>query len=208
VDRERLVGEVFMGHMDPASGGLVPPGMPGHSPGIALPYDPQQARQLLAQAGYPDGQEFPGLELEGAPWSEHLAEYLISQWRHHLNVEVSYVATEWKEHIERKHLNDLTFGGWAADYPDPDNFLRICVRGGLPNWHNESYDRLLDRAQRSTNQVDRMRLYQAADKILIEEVAIMPLLYERSHVLLKPWVKVSGGSFNIFYLKNIIIEPH
>ncbi len=204
VDRERLVGEILAGLSDPASGGFVPPGMPGHSPGIALPYDPQQARQLLAQAGYPDGQGFPKLHLKISPWRKNTADYLIAQWRQNLNVEVG----EGKEYFEKKHSNDLIFGGWVADYPDPDNFLRVCVQRNMPHWRNETYERLLEDASRSRDQNTRIRLYQAADKILIEEAVIMPTYYMRRHALVKPWVKFPGLEHIYLLLKKVIIEPH
>ena len=60
-DREALV-KAARPDCFPATGGFVPPGMPGHSPGIGLPYDPGQARRLLAEAGYPGGQGFPVVE--------------------------------------------------------------------------------------------------------------------------------------------------
>jgi len=61
-DRERLADVAMRGYVSPATGGFVPPGMPGHSPGTGLPYDPEGARHLLAEAGYPGGLGFPVVE--------------------------------------------------------------------------------------------------------------------------------------------------
>jgi ABC-type oligopeptide transport system substrate-binding subunit len=207
VDRDRLVGEVLGGRYHPASGGLVPPGMPGHSPGIGLPYDPEKARQLLAQAGYPSAQGFPMIQLELWRKFEMAAEYLSDQWRQNLGVEVEIDSLGWLEYLKKKHSTDLVFRAWGADYLDPDNFLRVCVQYYIPSWRNEPYRRLLENASRSTHQKERMRLYQAADKILIEEAAIMPLKYGRWHGLVKPWVKVSN-SYGTDYYKYVILEPH
>jgi oligopeptide transport system substrate-binding protein len=206
VDREKLADEVLKGVLYPASGGLVPPGMPGHSPGIALPYDPEQARQLLAQAGYPDGRGFPGRELV-YNHSSNIIEYLKDQWFHNLNVEV---AAEKRETVTleggSKHI---FFMGWSPDYPDPDSFLRVCVRSRVPHWRNETYERLLEGARRTSNQGERISLYQAADKILIEEGAIMPLTYYRYHLLVKPWVKIPAGWSGLWIQKkDVILEPH
>jgi oligopeptide transport system substrate-binding protein len=98
--------------------------------------------------------------------------------------------------------------GWTPDYPDPDSFLRVCVRAHVPYWRNETYNRLLEGARRTSNQGDRIALYQAADKILIEDAVIMPITYFREHRLVKPWVKLPGGGLDFRNLKAVIIEPH
>jgi oligopeptide transport system substrate-binding protein len=210
VDRERLAGEILAGHLDPATGGFLPPSIPGHSPGIALPYDPDQARQLLAQAGYPDGQGLSNLEIGVWP-SHHVidVEFLIAQWSHNLNVEVAIDIIELKEYLEKEHSTHLIYRGWVADCPDPDNFLRVGLRRlNFPQWRNETYERLLEDAQRTLSQGDRIPLYQAADKILIEEAVIMPLLYRRVHWLVKPWVKIPAVRPGSWFLKDVILEPH
>jgi oligopeptide transport system substrate-binding protein len=207
VDRERLADEVMGGFLYPATGGFVPPGIPGHSPGIGLPYDPVQARQLLTQAGYPDGRNFPNLELAWfaeTNWIEHLA----AEWLDNLNVEVTFKKIDRADFFQNIRKWNLTFTGWVADHPDPDNFLRVGFRSRPPYWRNEVYERLLEEAQRSSKLNDRIRLYQKADKILIEEAAIMPITYIRWHRLVKPWVKMPAESLSSWTFKDIIIEPH
>jgi oligopeptide transport system substrate-binding protein len=207
VDREKLADEVLGGYHYPATGGLVPPGIPGHSPGIVLPYDPDQARQLLVQAGYPDGRGFSILELVYWRYPSVL-EYLKAQWSHNLNVDVTTEIMEYTKLIKEPRSRKLLCGGFLSDYPDPDSFLRICVRRYVPHWRNESYERLLEDARRTSNQGDRVPLYQAADKILMEEAVIMPITYFRSHRLVKPWVKIPGWLLSSMSLKDVIIKPH
>ncbi len=98
--------------------------------------------------------------------------------------------------------------GWNAGSPDPDYFLRVGVRSLLPHWRNDKYSRLLKEAQHTLDQGDRIRLYQEADKILIEDAVVMPIAYNKEHFLSKPWVKLRGGGTGLRSFKDVIIEPH
>jgi oligopeptide transport system substrate-binding protein len=206
VDRERLADEVWDGFLNPANGGYVPPTIPGHSPGISLPYDPIQARQLMTQAGYPDGQGFPTFEI--AYPRGIILEPLVAQWLVNLNVEVAIEITDWETVVRGVISRDIFVMGWSADYPDPDCFLNVGIRSLLPHWRNDKYSQLLEEAQRTVDQGDRIRLYQAADKILIEDAVVMPIAYSMFHQLCKPWVKLPAGGPDFWYFKDIIIEPH
>jgi oligopeptide transport system substrate-binding protein len=208
VDRERLANEVLEGLPDPGTGGFVPPTIPGHSPGIGLPYDPAQARQLMEQAGYPDGQ---GLITDEIVWQEpfkNVHEYMQSQWMGNLNVEVTVKITDWENIIGTYQSSNIFIMGWGADYPDPDSFLRVGVRAHLPRWCNDKYNQLLEEAQRALDQPERMRLYQEADKILIEEAVVIPIIYANFPFLVKPWVKLPFSRLEESDFKDVIIEPH
>jgi ABC-type transport system substrate-binding protein len=91
IDRGTLADVVLVlrGYESPATGGLVPPGMPGHSPGIGLPYDPEGARRVLAEAGYPSGRSFPDVDMQAPQGGEYECEYLQAQWWKNLGVEIS-----------------------------------------------------------------------------------------------------------------------
>jgi ABC-type oligopeptide transport system substrate-binding subunit len=99
--------------------------------------------------------------------------------------------------------------GWAADYPDPDSFLRVCTWRQTAGWFNERYEQLVDQARRRSGTAERMAMYREAEQILIDEAAIVPLFYSRHHVLLKPWVKYYPlAPVGVLLLKNVLIEPH
>ncbi len=211
LDRETLADVAMKGDVFPATGGFVPPGMPGHSAGIALPYDPERARELLAEAGYPGGRGFPIVDALAFHGTEPAVEYLQAQWRESLGIEIIWEIMEWGMYLDRldREPPHTCLAGWMADYPDPDNFLRVSPIRRYTGWQNKAYDSLVEEARRATDQEERMRLYQQADRILVEEAAIMPLTYRRYHLLVKPWVKKSPTSpMKVWFWKDVIIEPH
>ncbi|NIV21458.1 MAG: hypothetical protein GWN54_12980, partial [Gammaproteobacteria bacterium] len=100
VDRETLAGVTMGGYVSPASGGLVPPGMPAHSPGIGLPYSPERARDLLAEAGYPGGRGFPIVDFVTATGNHALGKHLHTQWQENLGVELHWREMDWAEFVD------------------------------------------------------------------------------------------------------------
>jgi oligopeptide transport system substrate-binding protein len=211
-DRETVANVVLGGYVFPATGGFIPPGMPGHSPGIALPCDPEEARQLLAEAGYPEGRGFPVLEMRssGVSWQGEESG-LQTQWRENLGVETSWQVvhtTDWDACAESDP--PLLFRlGWLPEYPDPDSFLRVCPGPDNAEWQNDRYEALVEKARRITDQEVRMNLYRQADRILIEEAVLMPIYYGRTNLLVKPWVTRHPVSMiGEWFWKDVIMEPH
>jgi len=211
-NREKIADITLGGYYSPATGGFVPPGIPGHSPKIGFPFDPEQALILLAEAGYPGGRGFPPLEAWVPRRPQHIsvADELQSQWREHLGVEIVWEVMDWGDYLEmlraeRPHMWTL---GWSADYPDPDNFLRTSELTSL-GWQNETFNKLVESARRVADQAERMSMYQQADMILIEEAAVLPLIYGHYLVLVKPWVrKFPISPIRGTFWKDVIIEPH
>jgi oligopeptide transport system substrate-binding protein len=212
-DKETLADVVLRGRDSPATGGFIPPGMPGHSAEIGLPYDPDRARQFLAEAGYPGGRGFPVIDLLTRRVHQSQSEYLQAQWRENLKVEVKIIweTMEYGRLRERLHREppSMYLHGWIADYPDPDNFLRISTSQHWARWQNEAYERLVEKARRAMDQEERIELYRQADRVLVEEAAIMPLYHSWQHLLVKPWVRMYPTSaLKSWFWKDVIIELH
>ena len=212
-DRERLTAIFLQGLSFPASGGFIPPGMPGHVAGIALPYNPERARRLLAEAGYGEqGAILPVEFLMGENYANFkINEYLSRQWQETLGLEIKLVQLPWPRYLERLQAAPPAIHSmaWTADFPDPNNFLGQSSFRKYTGWHNEAYGHLIQQARQTLDQKERMVLYRQAEDILVEETPILPINYGRLSMLIKPWVRRFPCSpLKFWYWKDVVIEPH
>lgn len=210
LNKDELAYLAMRGYVDPASGGFVPPGMPGHSPGVSFPYDPQRARRLLAAAGYPGGRGFPPLEALNRPEHEPLARFCQHAWHTVLDIDVPWQTVPLPDLFARVEQGtlDLAIGLWVADYPDPDCYLRVCVEMDTPDWHNTLYRQLTQTARRATDQTERLALYRVAERMLAVDVPIITLAYGRVHLLVRSWVRgYQLSTMKGQFWKDIVLMP-
>jgi len=186
--------------------------MPGHTEGIALAYDPKKARRLLAEGGYPGGRGFPTIKcwlMSVEPLNQ--IRYLQEQLLENLGIEVELHALSHNEMVYRlqSELPRMWVIGWLASYPDPHDFLGPRSWNSQVGWKNDDYKRLIAEARSLLDQSRRLQLYQQADRILIQQAAIVPIIYDRWRQLLKPWVRrfPTSGMKN-WHWKDVIIEAH
>jgi oligopeptide transport system substrate-binding protein len=195
-----------------SSGGLVPPGMPGHSPELGLSFNLPLARSLLSEAGFPQGRGFPILKF-GFGVKHGGMEEIFRQLHEHLGIRCEYIETTGE--LEPGIISDLNLilTSWVADYPDPNNFLsQSNVINNLRDagWKHSHYDQLIEQARKSMDQVQRMACYREADRILVDdETLIMPLASGRRWGvdLIQPWVSGwESGASTIMHYKYLRLE--
>lgn len=173
-DRETLVEKVTKGGQVPATSMV--PDMAGY-PGIeGNGMDVERARELLAEAGYPDGEGFPVFEILYNTSEAHkkVAEYMQEQWAENLNIECDLVNQEWSTYLSTRRQGDFQVAraGWIGDYQDPNTFLDMFLSGAAMNggdYENERYDELIQQASQMPAGEDRFEVLQEAESIFIEQ---------------------------------------
>ncbi len=181
IDRHRIVTYVLYGRGIPAHHGVLPPSMPGFdSTIVGYRYDPDRARELLAQAGFPNGKGCPPLllQLGNNPRTASVAEAIQQQWRE-IGIHVELRQVDFPQHLAMVRNGDLAMWrtSWIGDYPDPENFLALFVTSNrapngpnttqisdpeLDQWYSEALSPKLSFAERS----DR---YHRMERRIIEE---------------------------------------
>lgn len=193
--------KILQGGMTPATS-WIPPGMLAHNPKIGLAYNPEAARRLLAEAGYADGKGLPPIVLGYNTQEDHklVAEAVQAMWQKTLNVVVKIENQEWKVYLKKLQTDPFVVhrAGWGADYPDPDNFMKLFTANSGNNhgrWKNGQYDRLLDLAASEPDDAKRIQLYDQAQRLLTEtDAAIAPLFWRSEATLLSP--RFTGLEYN------------
>jgi oligopeptide transport system substrate-binding protein len=194
VDRQLLVDRVAQGGQTPATG-FTPAGLDDYQALDRVQFNPERARQLLAEAGFPGGRGFPRKEILINTSEAHrkIAEAIQAMWRQHLGIDVGIYNQEWKVYLDsQSNLDyDISRAGWIADYPHPMTFLEIFTTGNGNNdtgWSNANYDTLIRQAQAGSPE-ERLRLMRQAETILMTELPVVPIYWYTRTYLLDPRVQ-------------------
>jgi oligopeptide transport system substrate-binding protein len=194
IDRETLVKFVTRAGEIPAYH-IVPPDVAGYTSQHRLKTDIAEAKRLLAEAGYPDGKGLPKIELLYNTLEKHkiIGEALQQMWKKNLGVTVTLYNQEWKVYLDAQKSGNFQFqrAGWIADYVDPHVFLDLWRTGGGNNntgWGKPEYDQLLTESLNAKTEESRYAIYQQMEKMLIDELPILPLYFYTHARLIAPKV--------------------
>jgi len=196
IDRESLTRNIVKAGETPAYA-ITPPGTISYQPPQEFTFDPKAARQLLADAGYPNGENFPSIEILYNTNEAHkkIAVAIQQMWKKHLNIDIQLLNQEWKVYLASESAGQyqVSRAGWIGDYVDPNNFLDMFLCGGGNNrtgWCNEEYDRLiLEVAPAMKSHEERLAIFSKAEKMLLDAMPVLPIYIYASKRLIDPSVK-------------------
>ncbi len=198
-DRQKYLDVVMLGKALPAEG-LYPPALPGYDINLeGLPYDPEQARELLAESKYGGPENLPTIVFTTSGYGSYVdaeAAALAQMWKQNLGVEITVENLQpdvYFEEINAGHHGQLVSNGWCADYPDPQNFADVLFHTDAEmnqsNYSNPELDQLLEEARVEKDINKRIEMYQEAERIIINDAPALFLMHDIDYVLVKPRVK-------------------
>ena len=215
IDRDGIIKGLYDGAGFPLNG-IVTPGVGGYNPDLPkLEYNPEKAKELLAEAGYPNGEGMPPVDITAtAPWKDELA-YYANVLGSTLGMKVNVNVMERGAFIRGMNAGELAFfpWGWTSGYPDASYYLDQMWTSTSPfnrgRWKNEKYDALVQEALATVDQEKRYALYHQAEQIFIDEMGAAPLPMVAVVALVKPYVlntEITKYSFFDTFQKTEILD--
>ncbi len=215
IDRKKLTDYVLGGSYKPYHG-FVPDGLAGYESRQKELFNPEKARKLLAEAGYPNGEGMPVLKFKYDTKEIHrlVAQAVQQMWKENLNVQFEMVNVEWKIYLDdlNSHNFELTRWGWIGDFLDPFTFheLMLSTSGNNhTNWSSLEYDRLVNTANRQADAQKRLDMLAEAEQIVMDAQAVIPMFLYTKTYMHKPYVKGFYADYQDHHLwKHMYIETN
>ena len=214
IDRHAIAETITRAGEEPAYC-LTPPNTAGYTCRGKITEDVAAARRLLTEAGYPDGKNFPTVEVLFNTLQSHkaIAEAFQAMWKKNLNINIVLHNEEWKVYLDSMRRTNYDIGrfGWNGDYVDPSTFLDLFATDSGNNetgWSNAEYDRLVRVASNTGDRAARYDAYQKAEAILLDEMPIIPVYFYTRPRLIRPSVR--GWYPNVidqYDFKSIYLVP-
>lgn len=210
-DRKKMVQYLRRNMGIPATAGFLPPGLPSFDAAKVKGYDysPDRVRELLTQAGFPEGKGLPEITLSTSEQYMELAEYIQSQLSD-FGIKIKIDVQKPSVLSENASNSKINFfrKSWVADYADEENFLSLFYSKNwspkgfnYTHYSNARFDELYEKSQEELNDTVRYNYYREMDKLLIEDAPVVPLYYDEVVRLVKN--NISGLTVNPMNLLNL-----
>lgn len=211
INRDAIAKTVYEGTRKPATG-LVPPGVVGfrRNAGPYSKYDPDEAKELLEKAGYPNGQGLPTIKLSFNSGAGHEPVMQAVQANlKDIGVNVELQGMEWAQFIDFRQSgsHELARDGWVFDYPIIDNMLfplffsKNIGKDNTSRYNNPGVDQAILDARAETDDEDRIELYQRAERLILEDAGAIPIVFYAHRSVAQKWVR--GLVFSPLYLAHM-----
>lgn len=194
IDRESIVKNITRAGQTAAKG-FTPP-MGDYAGLDVLKYDPEEARRLLAEAGYADTASFPRFDIMINVSESHriLAEAIQQMWKQNLGINVGINSQDWGVYLDSQQRleYDVCRAGWIADYTDPVVFLDMWTTGNGNNqtgWSNAEFDALIAKSRGIADTTERYKVLTQAEAILLKDMPVIPIYVYSRYYLISPMVK-------------------
>jgi oligopeptide transport system substrate-binding protein len=207
LDRPAMVRGLFGGLAEPLSGQITP-GIGGYDPKLPqIAFDREKARRLFAEAGFPEGRGFPTLAIATIPSNRTESAYIADQIRQVLGVPVEINVMERGTFLRSLNAGEVPFfhWGWTAGYPDAMYYLSQVWHSKSPfnraRYANPGFDALIDQAANVAKDAERYKLYQQAERLLLEDWGGCGTTVRTQIALVRPnvsGVKLTGFRFMPF----------
>jgi oligopeptide transport system substrate-binding protein len=198
IDKDKIIDLTFRNLVQRADG-VLPPGIPGYNENlVGLEYNVEKARELIAASKYGSVANLPPITWTTSGYGGEISQAwsaIIEQWRENLGVEVKVRQFEpdyYLYHIKNE-VDNIYDMGWIADYPHPQDFLEVLFHSGVEynygRYYNPTFDALLDKAAVEQDTAKSLAMYQQAEQMLVDDVAMIPLWFGRNYILVQPYVE-------------------